>query len=185
MAGARPVPRHPHAGLSADGCADRRAGAPDLPGLRRHGPGGPTSLDDLLTETTDKELNLFKERVKGRGADSKKPADPETARASLYALIDHVIAGLSVRLSVHRERRQLEASMLQDLLAFDDSPDGELMRRYPMFEVYILTPYVSILCVATFPRVLTSLSLGPVRDYGLHIVTTRPKSKRCMRLHPE
>src|SRR4051812_35946333 len=54
-----------------------------------------------------------------------------------------------------------------------------------MFEVYILTPYVSILCVATFSRVLTSLTLGPVRDYGLHIVTTRPKPKRCMRLHPE
>src|ERR1700682_2039829 len=54
-----------------------------------------------------------------------------------------------------------------------------------MFEVYILTPYVSTLCVATFSRVLTSLSLDPVRDYGLHIVTTRPKSKRCMRLHPE
>src|SRR5258708_2397493 len=54
-----------------------------------------------------------------------------------------------------------------------------------MFEVYILTPYVSRLCVATFSRVLTSLSLGLVRDYGLHIVTTRPKSKRCMRLHPE
>src|SRR3954453_19364122 len=54
-----------------------------------------------------------------------------------------------------------------------------------MFEVYILTPYASTLCVATFSRVLTSLNLGPVRDYGLHIVTTRPKSKRCMRLHPE
>src|SRR5262249_45598395 len=54
-----------------------------------------------------------------------------------------------------------------------------------MFEVYILTPYVSTLCVATFSRILTSLSLGPVRDYGLHIVTTRPKSKRCLRLHPE
>jgi hypothetical protein len=57
--------------------------------------------------------------------------------------------------------------------------------RYPMFEVYILTPYVSIPCVPTFSGILTSLSLGPVRDYGHHIVTTRPKAKRCMRLHPE
>ena len=54
-----------------------------------------------------------------------------------------------------------------------------------MFEVYILTPCVSMLCVATLSEVLTSLNLGPVRDYGLHIVTTRPKSKRCRRLHPE
>src|SRR3954453_5178782 len=53
-----------------------------------------------------------------------------------------------------------------------------------MFEVYILTPYVSIPCVTTFSRALTSLSLDPVRDYGFHIVTTRPKSKRCRRLHP-
>src|SRR5262245_11454436 len=54
-----------------------------------------------------------------------------------------------------------------------------------MFGVYILTPCVSTLCVATFSRVLTSLSLGRAGDYGLHIVTTRPKSKRRMKLHPK
>src|SRR3954452_24218262 len=54
-----------------------------------------------------------------------------------------------------------------------------------MFEVYILTPCASTTCVATFSRTLTSLSLAVVRDYGLNIVTTRPKSKRCKGLHSE
>src|SRR3954452_24350932 len=54
-----------------------------------------------------------------------------------------------------------------------------------MFEVYILTPCASTTCVATFSRALTSLSLAAVRNYGLNIVTTRPKSKRCMGLHSE
>ncbi len=69
-------------------------------------PGGPTSLDDLLTETTDDELKLFKERVKGRGADRKKPASPEAARAELLALIEKAIAPLAAKLATHCAHRE-------------------------------------------------------------------------------
>ncbi len=93
-------------------------------------PGGPTSLDDLLTETTDDELKLFKERVKGRGADRKKPASPEAGRAVLLDLIEKAIAPLAARLAVHRAHREFEEARRQDLLALDDSPEGELLRRY-------------------------------------------------------
>src|SRR6516165_5414220 len=54
-----------------------------------------------------------------------------------------------------------------------------------MFEVYIVNPYASSLCVTTFLRGLTSLSVGPTRVYGLHIVTTRANSKRRKRLRRE
>ncbi len=93
-------------------------------------PGGPTSLDDLLTETTDDELKLFKERVKGRGADRKKPASPEAGRAVLLGLIEKAVAPLAAKMTVHRAHRAFEEARQQDLLAFDDSPEGELMRRY-------------------------------------------------------
>ncbi len=45
-------------------------------------PTKPTSFDDLLTETTDDELKLFKERVRGRGGEWKKPASPEAGKAA-------------------------------------------------------------------------------------------------------
>jgi hypothetical protein len=93
-------------------------------------PQAPTSLDDLLTETTDAELKLFKERVQDRGADRKKPASREAGRAALRSLIEQAASRLEVKLSLLRQHRDFQKRAQQDLLAFDDSPEGELMRRY-------------------------------------------------------
>ncbi len=95
-------------------------------------PTAPTSLDDMMTETDDEDLERIKEGVRGRGADQMKPANPEAGRAALLALIAHVASRLEVKLSVHRERREFEKAMQMDLLAFDDSKEGELMRRYQL-----------------------------------------------------
>ena len=58
-------------------------------------------------------------------------------------------------------------------------------RLQPKSEVCILTPYVSKICVLILSGVLTSLSLGAVRNYALCLVATRPKPKHCRRLHSE
>jgi hypothetical protein len=93
-------------------------------------PAGPTSLDDMRTEANDVELERIKERVKGRGADWKKPADPEAGKAALLALIERATSRLEAKLSVHRQHQEFEKAVQMDLLAFDDSAQGELMRRY-------------------------------------------------------
>ncbi len=93
-------------------------------------PTAPTSLDDLLTETTDDELKLFKDRVKGRGADRKKPASPEAGKAALLELIEQAVAPLAAKLTAHRAHQEFLKSAQSDLFAYDDSPAGELMRRY-------------------------------------------------------
>jgi hypothetical protein len=93
-------------------------------------PTGPTSLDDMRTETNDLELARIKERVQGRGGDWKKPASPGAGKAALLALIDRATSRLECKLSAHRERQEFEKAMQMDLLAFDDSADGELIRRY-------------------------------------------------------
>ncbi len=95
-------------------------------------PTAPTSLDDMMTETEDDELERIKERVQGRGADWKKPASPEAGKAALLALIEHVTTRLEVKLSLHREHQKFEKSVRSDLLAFDDTPEGELARRYQL-----------------------------------------------------
>jgi hypothetical protein len=93
---------------------------------------GPTSLDDMQTETADIELARIKERVQGRGADRKKPASPEAGKAALLGLIAGAVRRLETMLSVHRQRREFEKAMQMDLLAFDDSAEGELLRRYQL-----------------------------------------------------
>jgi hypothetical protein len=93
-------------------------------------PEGPSSLDDMRTETNDLELERIKERVQGRGADRKKPASPEAGKSALLALIERTTGRLEARLTVHRQRREFEKAVQMDLLAFDDSPQGELLRRY-------------------------------------------------------
>ncbi len=93
-------------------------------------PTAPTSLDDLLTETTDDELKLFKERVKGRGADRKKPASPEAGKAALIELIEQAVAPLAAKMAAHRAHQEFLESAPSDFFAFDDSPEGELIRRY-------------------------------------------------------
>jgi hypothetical protein len=95
-------------------------------------PDGPTSLDDMRVETNDLEQARIKERVQGRGADRKKPADPEAGKAVLLALIERAASRLEVKLSAHRERKEFEKAMQRDLLAFDESAEGELIRRYQL-----------------------------------------------------
>jgi hypothetical protein len=95
-------------------------------------PGAPTSLEDLKTETDAAELAMFKQRVQDRGAERKKPTSPEAGKAALLALVEQTMARLVGRLIGHRERRAFQKAVQADLLAFDDSPEGELMRRYQL-----------------------------------------------------
>ena len=95
-------------------------------------PTAPTSLHDMMTETDDEDLERIKEGVRGRGAGRKKPDSPEAGRAALLSLVEHVANRLEVKLSVHRERQEFEKAVQWDLLAFDDSKEGELMRRYQL-----------------------------------------------------
>ncbi len=93
-------------------------------------PQAPTSIDDMLTEATDDEIKRIKERVRARGGDRKKPGSREAAKAVLLALIEQAVAPLAERMAVHQAHRDVLTAMQQDLLLFDDSPVGELMRRY-------------------------------------------------------
>jgi hypothetical protein len=95
-------------------------------------PCAPSSLGDLGTETDGDELATFKERFAGRGADRKWPKTMGAGRAALLALIKQTVAPLGDLLAKHREQREFEEVMQPDLLAFDDSREGELARRHQL-----------------------------------------------------
>ena len=58
------------------------------------------------------------------------PADAAAARAVLSRLIQRETERLWTRAEAHRRRDRVKAARAGDLLAFDETPDGERLRRF-------------------------------------------------------
>jgi hypothetical protein len=95
-------------------------------------PDSPSSFKDLATEMTPGEADRFKQRVEGRKAPERMPADRATAKAVLLALVDQVVTRLEALLAAHKQRQLQNLPGRLDILAFDDSEEGERMRRYQL-----------------------------------------------------
>ena len=51
---------------------------------------------------------------------------------ALYAIIDRATAQIAVKAEAHRVRAEINDSLAADRLAFDDSPEGERLRRFDL-----------------------------------------------------
>ncbi len=93
-------------------------------------PGGPSSFGDVVHEMDDAELKAFAERIAGRRAQQRQPAGPDAGQAALRAIIEQAVSRLQALVAGHRERQALSLPAWLDGQAFDDSVEGERMRRY-------------------------------------------------------
>jgi hypothetical protein len=93
-------------------------------------PEGPSAFADLGPEMWPEEAKLFARRAAGRDVATRTPADPAAGRAALRALIDRAVTRLEALLEVRREQEVGAGPRGLDGLAFDDSEDGERLRRY-------------------------------------------------------
>ena len=91
----------------------------------------------------------FERLFEGR-TDRPAPSDQAAARQQLLEVVRREIAKLEARIERHQKQDEVEASLLQDRLAFDGSPDGEMLRRY------------EITCSELLFRILDDLSKGRV-----------------------
>ena len=91
-------------------------------------PGGPPSFGDVVHEMDDAQLKVFAERIAGRRA-RRQPADPAAGQAALRAIIEQAVTRLQARGLPPRPNRRSRPAWL-DGRAFDDSAEGERMRRY-------------------------------------------------------
>ena len=91
----------------------------------------------------------FERLFEGR-TDRPAPPDQAAARQQLLEVVRREIAKLEARIERHQKQDEVEASLLQDRLAFDGSPDGEMLRRY------------EITCSELLFRILDDLSKGRV-----------------------
>ncbi len=92
-------------------------------------PDGPPAYQDVSNELHAGERKRLIERHEERGLMEEMPPDPETARTTLLGLVDARVHRLEILLRWHRERD--EAAGVDQYL-FDDTREGEQLRRYQL-----------------------------------------------------
>jgi hypothetical protein len=101
-------------------------------GCKAMDPRGNPTFDDLAREMGSNEPIRFAGRVEGRDVEARTPAHPEAGRAMLLAVVDRAVSRLEALLALRREPSHLERPDAADALAFDDSDEGERLRRYQL-----------------------------------------------------
>ena len=87
---------------------------------------------ELRCELTEAEFKQYDKRLQGRNLDAMRPADATAARAMLLGLVDRAMDRLRPLAEVHRIREDRVAALRPDMAAFDDSTEGERLRRQAM-----------------------------------------------------
>jgi hypothetical protein len=90
------------------------------------------AFTELLGELTQEEARVYRRRLEGRRVDQLRPKDPAAARAMLRAIVEQAVIRLEAKLEVHQARAAIEAAEAVDRLSFDESPEGERLRRFQL-----------------------------------------------------
>ena len=90
------------------------------------------AFTELLGELTEEESTEYRRRLEGRRVDQLRPQDPAEARATLQAIVEKAVIRLEAKLEVHQARAALEAAEAVDRLSFDESSEGERLRRFQL-----------------------------------------------------
>ncbi len=87
-------------------------------------------FQDVYNELLAGEAILFRQRLDGRVVEDYMPADKDEAKAKLLAIVTAAVDRLTILLKDHEDRAEAEAADRSARLAFDDSDEGERLRRY-------------------------------------------------------
>jgi hypothetical protein len=88
---------------------------------------------ELWHELLDSEVIFYKQRLAGRRLESLQPRDQPEARRALTGIVDRATSRLATMAQIHLEREAAAAAQQADRLAFDDSDQGERLRRLQMY----------------------------------------------------
>jgi hypothetical protein len=87
---------------------------------------------EISMELNQEDTMEFRNKAAVRELDSIKPQDPAKAREALAEMIERATQRLALKADAHRERARLLAALAPDIMAFDESPGGERLRRYEL-----------------------------------------------------
>lgn len=86
----------------------------------------------ILNQLRSEEVPAFESFCVRRGLSAHAPRDAAAARAILLDLIDRATTTLENRAGVFRELAEINAQYAADRLSWDDTPEGERLRRYEL-----------------------------------------------------
>ncbi len=84
---------------------------------------------EIALEMSNRDIKRFRNSAAVRELDSVKPEDAAKAREALLDIIERATERLKPKAEAHRERARVKAALAADCLAFDDSREGEYLRR--------------------------------------------------------
>ncbi len=87
---------------------------------------------EIAMEMSDRDIKRFCSSAAVRELESLKPEDAAKARKALLDIIERATERLKPKANAHRERARLKAALAADCLAFDDSREGEYLRRFEL-----------------------------------------------------
>jgi hypothetical protein len=93
-------------------------------------PSGGEPFHEIWRELKHSEIDIAKQRLRARPMDSLRPNSVDLARDALYGIVDQAVERLKKIAEAYRTRDEANAKLTADLLAFDDSAEGERIRRY-------------------------------------------------------
>jgi hypothetical protein len=88
------------------------------------------AFDDVWNELLAGEANLFRRRLEGRHVEEFLPDDTGAAKALLLEIVGESTRRLEALSTAHRERAEADAGQQAARLSFDDSKEGERLRRF-------------------------------------------------------
>ena len=89
-----------------------------------------TEIAEILNELPPQERTTFHQRLKERGLDLVTPYDASVGRQTLIQMIDDMTTQIRARLDEHQARDTANAALTADAHGFDDSAEGDKLRRY-------------------------------------------------------
>jgi hypothetical protein len=88
------------------------------------------AFEDVWNELLAGEANLFRQRLADRAVEEFLPADQDEAKAKLLGIMGEVTDRLKSLARSHQERADADQAEETARLSFDDSKEGERLRRF-------------------------------------------------------
>jgi hypothetical protein len=116
----------------SDAALDERVNLIYVASLALHPIGRVHAYEDFKCELTTPELENFKERIRLRESLILDAQNTAKAQGALLDLIDRNLARLQAKLEVYEEHAEEYAASTAGRLAYEDTPEGERLRRYEL-----------------------------------------------------
>ncbi len=91
-----------------------------------------TTIPEIFWELGFIERKPYAKHLADRGLDELTPKDPASGRQVLLGIVDQATQAIQIKADDHRRHAEVNAALLGDCLSFDDSQEGERLRRYEL-----------------------------------------------------